>query len=558
MKKFVSVILCLLLVLCNVVCLASNELKTKKVEQVYSKMPDVSVYVNTPVSSSDSIKGYIDEKELEFLSVEPFNRDEGVSFVFMFDCSTSVSNSQMSGMKKSVIDFINNDSNANDKFTIVSFGKTIEVLADGTKSKKDVVSAINSMKNNQTATVLFDAVSKAKDIFENADDTYPQKRMCVVFTDAVDYTVGGTTMSELMNVSETAGAPIYVVAINPSNKTSIDVLGQVSRVSGGEICVATNGDIKSAFKKALNSLDTLYRIDFESDTNVAASGEHSLRIWINDECIERNFLTSKWKEDTIPPQVISAEAISGKELKITFSEKVKNAGVAESYTVKKGVTAYEITDVLYDEDTNTAVLSFKNYLGAGGYTLSTANITDNSMEKNLLVSAYSFEISGFKAFMYNILNFIINYWLILAIIGLLVLILVTYIIIKKRKGIVMLDNKATFADNIKYEPVPAEPLPTHFIKLSMETADGAVTNLDINIVQSIIFGRAESCEVTIDDSSMSRQHFAIEVENDMLFIQNLSQTNGTLLNGVELQSKRKLSVGDAISAGQEKFVVKKI
>ena len=558
MKKIFSIILCLLCIINSIVCFAANDNYLKKIEQIYSKMPEINVYVHSNSDISGNVKGYISEDELSLTDCKPFDREEGISYIFMFDCSTSVTNTQMEQMKNSVVNFINKNTYNNDKYTIVSFGKTIDVLADGSNSKSEIISAVKSMKNNQTATVLFDAVSMVKKISENADDIYPQKRMCVVFTDAVDYTVGGTTRDELLNTARVAGAPIYVVAINPSNKESIDVLGQVARASGGEIKVATNGNINGAFLDAVNELNSIYKISFMADTNVVLSGESDMRVWIGDECLEHKFVSTSWTVDDIAPYISSTELVSDRELRVFFSEKVRNANASDNYTVKKGISSYTINTVLYDDASNSAILIFDDYLGKGIYSITVANIVDKSMEKNPLTEEYSFEITGFRASMINFKNFFVKFWWAFVILAFLIAAFIMLLVIKKRKGIVLIDNKATFGDNIKYETVPAAPLPTHYLQLAMEMPNGSVTNLDINIVQSIIFGRAETCEVTIDDGNMSRQHFAIELENGMLFIQNLSQTNGTLLNGIALQSKRKLSLGDVIMAGQEKFTVNKI
>lgn len=562
MKKIFSILICVLMLLQMGTAYAAESTFAQKIEQIYSKMPEIKAYIHSEQVPTADISAHLGYDAISVNGCEPFSREEGVSFIFMYDCSTSVSGAQLARMKSTTTDFIRNKAYDNDVFTVVAFGEEIRVLADANNSETEAINAINSLKNNQNATVLFDAVNAVKEITEKQDERYPNKQMCVIFTDAVDYTVGGTTRDELLSVAETAGTPIYVVAINPSNKESIDVLGQIARKSGGEIQVATGGDIQKAFKNALKALDSVYEIHLTAKTNRVFDEPQALRIWFGEQSqgngAERKFTASAWTKDIIAPQIVSAELVSAKELRVTFSEPVDNAAAAANYTVKKGLTAKKITSALYDEKTNAVVLSFEDALGQGGYEISVANIVDQSMEKNPLIDAFKFEISGFGAMMVNVKNFFKHFWWVIVLIIFVAVALILLSIIKKRKGIVMLDNKATFGDSIQYETVPAQPLPTHYLQLVMEMPNGTVTNLDINIVQSIIFGRAESCEVTIDDGSLSRQHFAIEVENDMLFIQNLSQTNGTYLNGVPLQSKRKLSLGDEIIAGQEKFIVKKI
>jgi pSer/pThr/pTyr-binding forkhead associated (FHA) protein len=84
--------------------------------------------------------------------------------------------------------------------------------------------------------------------------------------------------------------------------------------------------------------------------------------------------------------------------------------------------------------------------------------------------------------------------------------------------------------------------------------DAQKVELDVN--KSVFVGRAKSNNLSFDDAGMSRQHFAIETENNEFFITDLQTTNGTFLNGVRLNGKRRLEYNDLITAGHEKFVFK--
>lgn len=560
MKRFLSALLAIAIFLIPLaVCADSAD--SFRIEQVYSNMPEIKAFVKAGNKDTDDISGYIGSKKLHLSESEPYDRNDGISFVFMFDCSTSVSSYQMSSMKKTVTDFINANANPNDRFVIVAFGETVDILFDGNGSPSEATDAVATLRNNQNATVLFDAVNTLNFISKNMDDKFPKKSMAVVFTDAVDYNIGGTTKEEMLDACSKTSIPLYVVAINPNNKTSVDMLGQVARTSGGSIFVAKNGNIPAAFDEVLNSLKDLHVVTFRSDSNVISDDARTLRIVFggsSSAALERKFVSGTWQKDNKKPVISAVEVVSSKSILVHFSEQVANAGKASNYTVKKGAGDRKISSVLYDEKTHTATINFEDSIGQGKYKISLANITDRSMEKNPLDSDYAFSVTGFKAFMLSLGNFFKHTWWVFVLLIFVVIALIMIAIIRKRKGIIMVDNKATFADNVKYEPKPAEPLPSMHIQLIMEYANGGVTNLDINIVRSMIFGRSEGCEVKIDDNSLSRQHFVLEVENGQLLIQNLSQTNGTFLNGVLLNSKRVVSLGDEITAGQEKFTVTKM
>ncbi len=572
MKRIGCLLLCILCLCFTCQVFAEpSELTVNSIEQIYSRMPRMKAYVrlSDPVGEQ-AVTGFLNSKELTTVSHKEFDRAEGVSFVLMFDCSTSVSASQMQAMKRTSQNFVENSAAEKDCFTVVSFGTKIQILTEASSDRQQVLDAIASMKNNQNGTVLYDAVDAVRQITERAPQSAPAKQMCLIFTDAVDYNLGGTTDIEVLRVAESAGTPIYAIAINPNDKDSIDSLGAIARASGGNVFVATGGNIEAAFQSAIATLDNLYEIEFASDSNKVSLAEDNFSICVGEKSsgkiMERKFRSAAWTADTAAPTIVSAEVISANEFAIQFSEPVDHSGKPENYTVKKGENTLQIQDVRYDEETCTAILSFQEYLGSGDYVVVISNITDSTMEQNPLVQEYTehrFRLSGWKAFLLSLKGGSSGGgnnggWLFVLLI-VIILAIVFAVLLKKKKNVVVMNGKEVPLDSVQYEYQQQQnELPKAYLKLMMETADGTTANLDINLVQSVIFGRAPSCEVTVDDSNLSRQHFAIEAEDGMLFIQNLSETNGTLLNGILLQSKRQIAVGDVIAAGQERFTVIKI
>ena len=63
-------------------------------------------------------------------------------------------------------------------------------------------------------------------------------------------------------------------------------------------------------------------------------------------------------------------------------------------------------------------------------------------------------------------------------------------------------------------------------------------------------GRADHCEVLIDDSKVSREHCEIVVDDEDWIIRDLHSRNGTLVNG-ELVTEHILAVGDRIQLSTE-------
>lgn len=62
-------------------------------------------------------------------------------------------------------------------------------------------------------------------------------------------------------------------------------------------------------------------------------------------------------------------------------------------------------------------------------------------------------------------------------------------------------------------------------------------------------GRSKDCDIYFDDPKMSRQHFALETDGMDVYITDLESSNGTFINGVRLEKRRKLLPNDEIAAG---------
>lgn len=69
-----------------------------------------------------------------------------------------------------------------------------------------------------------------------------------------------------------------------------------------------------------------------------------------------------------------------------------------------------------------------------------------------------------------------------------------------------------------------------------------------------IIGRGSDCDLTIDDSSLSRHHAQLTIENQKLRVRDLSSANGTYVNGVKILDE-PLGHDDTLRIGSREFVV---
>ena len=68
-------------------------------------------------------------------------------------------------------------------------------------------------------------------------------------------------------------------------------------------------------------------------------------------------------------------------------------------------------------------------------------------------------------------------------------------------------------------------------------------------------GRSADCELTIDDSRVSRQHARLVLEGEQLTLEDLGSANGTLVNGQRLVGSTTLSDGDELQFDKHRFRV---
>lgn len=69
-----------------------------------------------------------------------------------------------------------------------------------------------------------------------------------------------------------------------------------------------------------------------------------------------------------------------------------------------------------------------------------------------------------------------------------------------------------------------------------------------------LVGRAENCQLPLDDPLVSRHHAAIDVTPDGAVLRDLESRNGVRLNGTRVTGPQHLSLGDKIGIGSAELV----
>jgi hypothetical protein len=78
-------------------------------------------------------------------------------------------------------------------------------------------------------------------------------------------------------------------------------------------------------------------------------------------------------------------------------------------------------------------------------------------------------------------------------------------------------------------------------------ASGAVFEID---TAAVTVGRGRSNDIPLDDDFASTLHARVESRQDGVWLEDVGSTNGTAVNGILIDSPRKLSPGDVIRIGE--------
>lgn len=70
------------------------------------------------------------------------------------------------------------------------------------------------------------------------------------------------------------------------------------------------------------------------------------------------------------------------------------------------------------------------------------------------------------------------------------------------------------------------------------------------VTDHLTFGRASSCDVTLDDTYLSQVHMRVSVRGPATVVEDLGSTNGTYVNNNRIESPVKVAMGDQIRIGE--------
>lgn len=524
-----------------------------EIEQISLDMPDVRIYYRSD-RQEQKPEAYLGGEILNYDRSSQFSElGEGVDYYILLDVSASIPDSQFANIKDGIINFISSKGEK-DKCFLLTFGDTSNLVLNGSENPQDAAAVIQGLTNDDMETVLFQTLVQTADMIDKAAQTEEKRRVIITITDGEDCVTGQATSNEAVSELNHKGIPMYAIAVDVGKEEYINSFGELARNTGGTLSIFNSGTCLELMNQIRSTVENSYVAFFHSDTNVASNTREDLTVKFPDQQVTdtKEVIPTRWIPDTEAPTVTKWEKKNDKELKLTFSEKVLNADRPADYKVERDGEAIAVDSVFYSEKKESyAILTFKDKLYKGNYKIKFSGITDCSMEKNSISKMESFDLDGAgkgksAAFWMSLLAGVIA----VVAAGVIIVVLVVYKKVKKNKGVIYVDGKAALASNVDVKQhVSVVSLPQKTVTFLLQNQIGGKSELKITINGSAMAGRSDDCDIYFDDSKMSRQHFALETDGTDVYITDLESSNGTFVNGVRLNRRRKLLPNDEITAG---------
>lgn len=540
------------------------------VSGVFVNKPDLTFELRSKNNDKDDITNvYLDDEPLTVDEFDEFNyEDYSVCCYVMVDVSGSISQASLDSVKDSLYQFYK-QFGSDDKFILYTIGESENELLSGGESDKDVKASIDSILATNDNSYLYSSLNK---IYDKAiSNTDFDRKYVVVISDGINWS-NETSFSKVYSKYSLKSLPLYELIFDNGefSSTSNNALSEFKDLavdSGGAYKLCKKGNCEEAFAKLSDVINDVNIVKCKSKSNYYDKNakNHTLSFTINEENISVSVDISNYIIDETFPEVENIKYNTDKkEFEIVFSENISYNPdeLKNNIKVTKGSNDVSIISSSYDENTYTLYLVTSNMQYSGTYVFELTGITDSSNEKNSISQTRLEQKVKAASPVFKVIKS--TWWIAVISLFLIALFCILFYLKKKKKV-----KKITELFETQIEEENVEVKHTEIVKqkhyinsaikakriyMYIETKTKK-EKVDVSVENSIIVGRSNYCDLCINDPKLSRQHFVIEIVNDKFSITNISNTNGTFLNGNKLSSKQLLHNGDKILAGTSVITV---
>lgn len=545
----------------------AEENKTASIEQVFIDMPDITAYGNGLSSENDEVQeAYLGGEKAQLSQKLKFSESgEGIYYYLLLDVSNSMPDAYFDQIKQAVLQF-ESVLGPNEHLVLYTFGETVNQIWDETHQKSESESALSKIKNLDNRTLLFEAISKAADDSRQAKDSTAKRKIIMVISDGEDFATGKTMSEEALQNLKEKGIPAYAFGIEATARENLNSFGEFSRRSGGELTIFNEKQASEALMSFRDGVMASDVLRFTASSNRVSNKMETFSLKKDNETLTKDVMVSKWIKDMEPPQLVRTEQVSDRQIELEFSEKVTGIELSSNYTIRKGEEDIAVSGVrIGTKDENGQIreyvvtLTVGQDLKPGDYEVFCSGIKDVSMEENDVSNSGAFTVEKQpvgKRILESIKDW---YWIpvILIVAALIFLILFVYRKVKKASGIIYVDDKlVTIPKAEVHKHISIKEQEGKSFTFVVNVEGNHPETISLSLANSFIVGRSKICNLYFDDLRMSKQHFVMEWDGNNMYVTDLDTTNGTLVNGIRINSKRKLEQNDVISAGSTELIIR--
>lgn len=551
------------------------------IEQARGDAPVIRAYVTGNRASSEDnytaeVSGGDLEEKLPFVqeSVQVFRKSgEGIRYMILLDNSLSVDPVQFKRCRQELIR-LRKSMGKKDTMQLYTVG-----ASDGKGEKRQVVDAvgragltkdikaIRSIRRNQTKTVLYRSLTK---LLSGMDNT-GQRTVVLLVTDGEDDSQGKDNKTYQVNAEvKQSCVPVYGVLLrNRSSSPDTQKIKNTRRyiLEAGrgyyEDCHTRADTAKSVSAGFQNIRDILQKHTRlvtlkEKGNRDQTTRDAALTLTCGTETVSLSGGAFQYQNnsdpDTTGPRVTGYEKVNSNTIRLTIEDdrttNLVGAGEKENYTVclregrDKG-QRWEIAGVTPDANGRDFEITFQDKLYTGEYEITFRNITDDADGKNAMADrTYTFTFEGgLNRNLETCRTLLRKDWWILVILLVAVIGIAVLLLLRRRPPAVA-----------ELDPEGMDAMASRLLRLTVTDDAGSVQDMDIQVEGSYFVGRSHINNLYFEDEMLSKQHFVIEVTRMGCYIEDLETKNGTSVNSVRISGRRKLSEGDVITAGRERFV----
>lgn len=528
-----------------------------RIEQVQIELPEAQAYfyVEGGTDEVPQVTARLGDDTLAVEEVRRYNpARDATHYLFLVDCSTSISPQQMDGVKAALTTFAE-DLQPDETVSLLAFGVEVETLLLRSADGAEIARAVAGLQPDKEGTVFLNAMAQAIELTSNQAFAM-ERALCFVFSDSIDYNVGGYTTQEVEEMIAATGVPFYALGFDTGTKEALDTFGQLARTSGGAIHIVDAQTVGNTFESALRQTRQVWVATLRASSNVVAAPVQSFALATpsgNEGQIQ--VPVRFWVPDETAPTVVEVAQITDESIRIVFSEAVQGADVTGSYTVRQNDDLLELRAVAYDDAQFASVLTFSSPPPSGQLTIDFPGITDVSMEKNRVAQAAGLPFGGAappppEETEDNTLAVVL--WFLVPILCITVVAIVAITLSRRRKSRASAPQAPEARpDAAAPQPDPKTGLPT--VRLVVQNLQGEKQTIEQPIDHVLFVGRSAACDIRFDDPALAEQHFTIELHNGHFTLTNLSGRE-TLVNDVPAGEAHPLKTGDIIAAGRQVMV----